>query len=520
MTPDYRNRIKVAKRTVPLRELLKGMVASHVGGDLSGEIAGLAYDSRKVKPGFLFVALKGHRADGRHFIQDAVSRGRSPSFKRGLAKRFQRKLSNKIDGAEITQIQVKDAREALSHLAARFYDYPFSGIPLIGVTGTNGKTTTSYLLESILIRAGKRPGIIGTINYRSPGRTWEAPVTTPESLDLMRIMRDMASEKVTHIVMEVSSHALHQGRVQDCPFQTAIFTNLSRDHLDYHQSMEAYFAIKSLLFKGLSKSSDSNPATAVINWDDSKGEELAGLTHVPVLTYGLWEGCQVRAEDIHASGHGLTANLITPSGNTRIHSCLIGDFNLYNILAAAAGALSVGIDLDSVSSGISELQGVPGRLEKVENEHSLSIVVDYAHTPDALSKALDALRKLTAGRLITVFGCGGNRDKGKRPEMGLVAGKKSDMVFITSDNPRDENPHTIAEQIEEGVIKSGLRAYFLDLDRKSAIRKAIKAATRDDIVLIAGKGHESYQLTAGVKRHFDDRETAAEAVSLLSQKRG
>ena len=269
-------------------------------------------------------------------------------------------------------------------------------------------------MESILVKAGKRPGIIGTINYRSPGRIWDAPVTTPESLDLMRIMRAMASEGVTHIVMEVSSHALHQGRVRNCPFQTAIFTNLSRDHLDYHESMETYFTIKSLLFKELSKSPEKNSATAVINWDDSRGKELASLTDVPVVSYGLWEGCQVRAEDIHASGQGITANLITPSGNTRIHSRLIGDFNLYNILAAATGALSMGINLDAISSGISALQGVPGRLERVENEHSLSIVVDYAHTPDALSKALDALRKLTSGRLITVFGCGGNRDQGKK----------------------------------------------------------------------------------------------------------
>ena len=441
----------MAKKTVKLRELLEGIAVSHVDGNLSMDIAGLAYDSRKVEPGFLFVALKGYQLDGRHFIRDAISKGAVAVIQEGFDKGITEEALKQRNGAEIAQIQVKDTREALSQLAARFYDYPFSGIPLTGITGTNGKTTTSYLLESILVKAGKRPGIIGTINYRSPGRIWDAPVTTPESLDLMRIMRAMASEGVTHIVMEVSSHALHQGRVRNCPFQTAIFTNLSRDHLDYHESMETYFRIKSLLFKELSKSPEKNSATAVINWDDSRGKELASLTDVPVVSYGLWEGCQVRAEEIHASGQGITANLITPSGNTRIHSRLIGDFNLYNILAAAAGALSMGINLDAISSGISALQGVPGRLERVENEHSLSIVVDYAHTPDALSKALDALRKLTSGRLITVFGCGGNRDRGKRSEMGFVAGKKSDMVFITSDNPRDGDPRTIAEQVEEGV---------------------------------------------------------------------
>ncbi len=515
-TPDYRNRIKVTKVTVQLRELLEGIAISHISGDLSMDIAGLAYDSRKVKPGFLFVALRGHQLDGRHFIRDAISNGAVAVIQEEVDKEVTGEEPRQKSGTEITRIQVEDARETLSELAVRFYDYPFSGIPLIGITGTNGKTTTSYLLESILITAGKRPGTIGTINYRSPDKTWEAPVTTPESLDLMRIIRDMASEKVTHIVMEVSSHALHQGRVRNCPFQTAIFTNLSRDHLDYHESMDAYFAIKSLLFKGLSKSPENDSATAVINWDDPRGKELANLTGVPVLTYGLGKGCQVRAEDIHASDRGLTANLITPSGDVRIQSRLIGDFNLYNILAAAAGALSVGIELGHISSGIADLHGVPGRLERVENEHSLSIVVDYAHTPDALSKALDALRKLTAARLITVFGCGGNRDRGKRSEMGLVAGKKSDMVFITSDNPRDEDPLTIAQQVEEGVKKSGLGSYFLDLDRKSAIQKAIQAANQDDMILIAGKGHESYQVIAGTKRHFDDREAASEAASLLS----
>ena len=366
-----------------------------------------------------------------------------------------------------------------------------------------GKTTTSYLLESILIKAGKSPGIIGTINYRSPDRVWEASVTTPESLDLMRIIRRMASEKVSHIVMEVSSHALHQGRVRNCPFHTAIFTNLSRDHLDYHGTMDSYFAAKSLLFKGLSKNLHGDPAKAVINWDDPKGKELAGLTGVPVLTYGLGAGCQVTARDIQGSTRGLTAKLITPAGHIRIQSPLIGDFNVYNILAATAGAISIGIAPDHISSGIDGLQGVPGRLEKIKNERSLSIIVDYAHTPDALSKALGALRKLTAGRLITVFGCGGNRDRGKRFEMGLVAGRKSDTVFITTDNPRDESPRAIGKQIEEGVRKSAAGRYYLDLDRKTAIRKAVKMARREDIVLIAGKGHESYQVIAGKKNVFD-----------------
>ena len=289
---------------MPLKQLLKGIPVSHVSGDLSVGVVGLAYDSRKVKPGFVFIALKGHHLDGRQFIDGAVSRGAVAIVQEGFDGNMNGEKPNKTGGEPVAHIQVKDAREALSQLAGRFYDDPFSGIPLVGITGTNGKTTTSYLLESILIKAGKSPGIIGTINYRSPDRVWEASVTTPESLDLMRIIRRMASEKVSHIVMEVSSHALHQGRVRNCPFHTAIFTNLSRDHLDYHGTMDSYFAAKSLLFKGLSKNLHGDPAKAVINWDDPKGKELAGLTGVPVLTYGLGAGCQVTARDIQGSTPG------------------------------------------------------------------------------------------------------------------------------------------------------------------------------------------------------------------------
>ncbi len=504
----------MGKKTMPLRELLEGMDVLHAGGNLSVNISGLAYDSRKVKPGFLFAALKGHQQDGRGFIRDAIAKG-AVAVVREMFDQEVPGDSSKNAEKDVPHIQVKDARGALSRLAARFYDDPFSGIPVIGITGTNGKTTTSYLLESILLKAGKRPGIIGTIQYRSPERTWQAPVTTPESLDLMQIVRCMASEKVTHIVMEVSSHALHQGRVRHCPFHTAVFTNLSRDHLDYHASMDAYFEAKSLLFTGLSRGMGNHSATAVINWDDPRGKALADLTEVPVLTYGLGKESRVRAEDIHVSAQGLTAKIITPAGDMQVQSRLTGDFNLYNILAATAAALSLGIGPDIVASGIASLQGVPGRLEKVPNRQSLNIFVDYAHTPDALSKVLDALRKLTAGKLIAVFGCGGNRDRGKRAEMGFAAGRKCETVFITSDNPRDEDPLSIMEQIEEGVQKAGGAQYVVDPDRRRAIQKAIRTATTEDIVLIAGKGHESYQIVAGAKRHFDDREAALEALSLL-----
>lgn len=325
--------------------------------------------------------------------------------------------------------------------------------------------------------------------------------------------------------MEVSSHALDQGRVRDCPFRVAAFTNISRDHLDYHRSMDAYFEAKSRLFLGLGERESGDPATAVINTDDPKGCALAKMTDAAVVTYGLGRDCDVRADRVQADMRGLAAGLITPHGEIEIQSPLIGGFNIYNILAAAAVALSLNIELNAVSIGIGNLTGIPGRLELVKNSRSLPILVDYAHTPDALGKALEALRPLTKGRLITVFGCGGDRDRGKRREMGRVAGQYSDLVFVTSDNPRTEEPAAIVQQIEEGVQESGLdvlsgnslegagTGYVLDLDRGSAIQKAVRMARGGDLVLIAGKGHEDYQIIGKRKRHFDDREVAAKAAS-------
>ena len=497
-----------------LGQLLKGMAIRDFRGDGEIEIEGLAYDSRAVEPGYLFVALRGQTLDGHDFTGKAVEKGAMAV----VAEEF-----NRI-GQGIATALVQDSRVALSRLSVRFYDRPFKDMDLAGITGTNGKTTTSYLLESILLAAGARPGVIGTINYRFCGQTREAPVTTPESLDLMRTLREMADAGVTDVVMEVSSHALDQGRARDCPFQIAIFTNISRDHLDYHRSMEEYFEAKSRLFRSLGESGDLTKA--VINADDPKGRDLAELTHVPVVTYGLGRDCNVRADRLQVSRAGLTARLITPEREVDIQSPLLGGFNIYNILAASTAALCMDIDLDTISHGIGRLKRVPGRLELVENSRSLAVVVDYAHTPDALLNALEASRPMAKGRLITVFGCGGDRDKGKRREMGRIAGGHSDLVFITSDNPRSEDPAAIASEIEKGVCESGLKqlaelsgdrparsGYILDLDRGSAIRRAVGIADESDLILIAGKGHEDYQIIGKDKRHFDDREVAAEAAS-------
>ncbi len=481
------------------------------------EVKGIAYDSRAVKPGYLFVALKGSVQDGHNYLEDAFQNGAVAL----VGENF-----NGID-REIAMIQVRDSRAALSKLAARFYDYPFNDMNIIGITGTNGKTTISYILESILLAANSTPGVLGTINYRLPGQVWKASVTTPESLDLMRILRKMADGGVTDVGMEVSSHALAQGRVADCPFQIAVFTNISRDHLDYHKSMKEYFNAKSLLFRALGKEGSGLPSRAVINIDDPKGEELIELTNAPVITYGLSKKCDVRAEHVHATKAGITANIVTPSGKTDIRSSLIGGFNIYNILAASAASLCLDIDLDVIKSGIARLKGVPGRLELMKNVGSRTVIIDYAHTPDALLNVLKSVKSLTEGRLITVFGCGGDRDKGKRKEMGRVAGEESDLVFITSDNPRTEAPELIISQIEEGIQVSGLEklgdgiehesqagvmgGYILDTDRRGAILSALGIAEKEDLVLIAGKGHEDYQIIGKDKRYFDDRKVVEEA---------
>jgi len=499
-----------------LGQLLNGIPTCHLSGDPGQEIQGLAYDSRQVKPGYLFVALKGHSQNGHDYLQNAVQNG--------AVALVMEELQEIKD--EVVTVVVPNSREALSKMASQFYGHPFKGINMIGITGTNGKTTTSYLLESILSSAGARPGVIGTINYRFMGKTHPAPVTTPESLDLMRLLREMVDENATDVIMEVSSHALHQKRTGDCPFRVAIFTNFSRDHLDYHKTLEEYFQAKSLLFRKLKQNESTGRTKAIINTDDPGGEELIRFTKADVITYGLGQESHVRADSISADKTGLKARLITPVGVKEIQSSLIGKINIYNILAASAAAISLNVDLNTVAEGIERLGVVPGRLELIPNGRGLMLVVDYAHTPDALLKALETLSPLTKGRLITVFGCGGDRDKGKRYEMGLIAGENSDIVFATSDNPRSEDPDSIIAQIEEGIQRSGLKkeswsfapksmekGYFIEVDRKKAIANAVSMADEKDLVLIAGKGHEDYQIVGGEIRYFDDRKEAASAAS-------
>ncbi len=490
-------------KKVLLEQLIKGLEYRAVGQDTHVDIKGIAYDSRKIEPGYLFVALKGHNQDGHEYVGDALARG-------AVALIVEKPLPFEVTAAVI---EVKDSRRALSILAKNFFEEPFQGMTLIGITGTNGKTTTSYLVESIFNATGFRCGVIGTVNYRFGGHICAAPVTTPESLDLMRALRKMADSGVTHCVIEVSSHALDQGRVRDCPFRVAVFTNISRDHLDYHKTMDSYFMAKSKLFTGLN-GEGPNPPAAVINNDSREGKKLVSLTPCPVLTYGMKENCDIRPYQAKVSREGIEAALDTPAGRINIKSRLLGSFNLYNIMAATGAAIALGTEPSAISEGISNLSSVPGRMELVDNPRGVTIVVDYAHTPDALSNVLKTLRELTCGKLITVFGCGGDRDKGKRPQMGRIAADMSDFVIITSDNPRSEDPVSIARDVEQGVVEHiPSYGYVIELDRAIAIGRAIEMAGHEDVILIAGKGHETYQIIRGEIRPFDDREVARRLAS-------
>ena len=502
------------QRTMRLDYLLNGQPVVEQHGNKDCEIKGLTSDSREVKKDYLFVAVKGSSQDGHKYLSDAVQRGACALVVENVANVF----------PNVPIVRVPDTRAALSDLASRFYNYPSKDMNLIGITGTNGKTTTSYILESILKEGGRNVGVIGTINYRYKGKSFQTSLTTPESNDLMKILGEMRDAGVTDIILEVSSHSLEQGRVRGLNWSRALFTNFSRDHLDYHLTMEEYFKAKSLLFASLRE--EEGQAKTIINMDDPKGRELQRITKASTVSYGLGDNCSVRATDIHSSVEGLHFRMTMPAGDTPITSTLFGQMNVYNILAAAAVAFSLDIDLNTISRGIQKLAFVPGRLQHVENKQGLSIFVDYAHSTDALKKVLQTVRQLTKGRLITVFGCGGDRDKGKRPDMGRVAGMYSDYAIITSDNPRGESPEKIADEIEAGMKESGLKrvtfnfslnakGYEIILDRRKAIHAAVKIANKEggDIILIAGKGHEQYQITGNGKRYFNDIEEVELATS-------
>jgi len=491
-----------------LHELLKGLKGCQVLGDADVPVTGIAYHSQQVTTGGVFVALRGHLTDGHRFVTASVQQGA-------------RVVVSEDDLPPlpgVTRVKVPQARLALAHLSAAFYRHPSRELLLVGITGTNGKTSTTFLLEAILSHAGHQVGVVGTVNYRLGRQSWPAPVTTPESLDLQRLLRQMRDQGASCVFLEVSSHALDLRRVDRAVFAAGVFTNLSQDHLDYHRDLEDYFAAKSRLFLELLANGRAPGGLAVLNLDDPRGHELLTKVKVPTLTYGCHPASQVRPIKHRYRPDGLSALLTTPAGELEIRSRLVGPLNLANILAAAATALGLGVAPETVAAGIAALKGVPGRLERFGPPAGPSIFVDYAHTPAALAQALAALQTLGFTRLITVFGCGGDRDRSKRPLMGQAAAAASHLVVVTSDNPRTEDPLAIIRDIEAGLEALGCprlkgtralrqgRGYVVVPDRREAIQLAVKLARPGDAVLVAGKGHENYQIWGDQKIHFDDRE--------------
>lgn len=489
-----------------LRELLNDIDIVNFNGDYDLNISGVSFDSKKVKEGFLFVALPGEKTDGHSYINSAVKNGSKALIVEKVPEN---------NSLEVSVVQVNDSRAALGRVSANFFRHPTKELTLVGITGTNGKTTITYLLESIWQHQNKKFGIIGTIDYRYGETVKQSSMTTPESLDLMGMFREMRDQGVETVAMEVSSHAIDKQRVAHCHFDSAVFTNLTQDHLDYHDSMESYFEVKKRLFTEFLQESDKEEKYSIINIDDPFGARLAEDVSGNVLTYSLANpNASVYAKSSVITTNGIEANVATPKGDIQINSTLFGEHNLSNILAAVATASSLGTTNVDIEKGLSNIDSVPGRLEGIPNEKGFNILVDYAHTPDALKNVLLASRPLTKGRLILVFGCGGDRDNAKRPLMGKIGKELSDVLIVTSDNPRTEDPETILNHIEEGVYEAGEneKPYFRIADRAQAIKQAIMSAQKNDTILIAGKGHEDYQIIGTTKYTFDDREIAKEAL--------
>ena len=453
------------------------------------EITGITNDSRKVRPGYLYVAIKGYKADGHNFIKKSLECG-------AQAIVSEEKLS--LD-TSIPQIVVRNTRKALSSLSCCFYNNPSQKINVVGVTGTNGKTTTTFLTKSIIEKAGYEAGLIGTINYQIGEKMITAQETTPESVELQRLIAEMVAAKMKFAVMEVSSHSAIQHRIENIDFKTAVFTNITAEHLDYHKTISNYMNAKVELFKNLRKDS-----FAVLNADDEFSEYFADRTNAKILWYGIKNDADIKAEICRESTSDIMIKLKYSRKEIDMKIPFVGVHNVYNVLAAVASAISLGFELDVIKSGIETAPTVPGRLESVPCNRGFEVVVDYAHTPHALETVLQALRNLVKGRILLVFGCGGDRDKEKRPLMGRIADEKSDVFWLTNDNPRSEDPLNIIDGIKAG-IKPG-RSFHTQINRHKAIADALSEATDGDLVLVAGKGHEKYQIIKDTITPFDDRE--------------
>ncbi|MFW5874691.1 MAG: UDP-N-acetylmuramoyl-L-alanyl-D-glutamate--2,6-diaminopimelate ligase, partial [bacterium] len=475
------------------------------------EVTGIYYRSGQVGPGGVFAALAGQKTDGHDFAGDAAARGAAAV------------VLQKPVNIDCTAIEVKDTRRALADMASAFYGYPSGEMSLVGVTGTNGKTTTAFLLEHILQSAGCRSGIIGTVNYHYAGRTLKSGLTTPEPPDLQGLLAEMADAGVTHVILEVSSHGVVLERIRGCGFAGGVFTNLSQDHLDFHGDMEQYWAAKKRFF--IDYISES-AGWAVINLDDKKGRDLAEATEgIRQICTGLSDAALVRASGLRFNQGGISGILHLGEDAFSFHSPLVGRFNLENILCAAGAALALGVDNKTICKGIETFVSVPGRLERVPNDLERHVFVDFSHTPAALENVLATLREIVDGRIICIFGCGGDRDRGKRPEMGEIAARYSDLAVVTSDNPRTEPPERIIEDIVKGIVghrkvetgslsrdfDSGV--FTIEPDRRKAISLGIRVSKPGDVVVIAGKGHETYQIIGEKTVAFDDRLEAGKVLS-------
>ena len=498
------------RRTLDVSDPLdsSGVSRGRLEGD-DATIRGISYDSRQVQPGHVFVALKGQHEDGARFASQAIARGAAAVVAQTPAPA----------GAHVPWVQVADARVALAQLAVKFQRNPSAEMQVVGITGTNGKTTTAFLVASMFEAAGQRCGVIGTVGYRVASDVREAARTTPEAPELQQLLREMADRGSSACAMEVSSHALALHRVDGIRFAAGVFTNLTRDHLDFHSDMETYFQAKRRLFEML-----PTGAPSILNVDDPRGVSLTSMGERPV-TYALNRPADLTPGPVTYSLHGLAFDIRTPRGTLHVKSSLVGRTNVYNILAAASTTTALGLSFDEIEHGISSLDGVPGRFQVVSAPGAnVTVVVDYAHTDDALKNLLETARPLTKGRLITVFGCGGDRDTTKRPLMGAVAGRLSDVIVMTSDNPRSEDPGRIIEEIRRGLTADTRRdeaqAVLAIVDRQEAIVTAVALARPGDLVLIAGKGHEKHQVIGSRTVPFDDVAVALEALGHKRSKSG
>jgi UDP-N-acetylmuramoyl-L-alanyl-D-glutamate--2,6-diaminopimelate ligase len=491
---------RVSVRNMKLRDLLQGAEASVPASAEELEIRQVACDSRKVLPRALFFALHGAKADGNTFIRDAVSRG--------AAAIASEEAAPAAIPSSVPWIQVRQARKALAVAAANFFSHPAASLQLVAVTGTNGKTTTTSLIDAIVKASGAKTGLFGTIAYHTPLGEYPAPNTTPESVDLQGFLAEIRDAGGKFGVLEASSHSLAMDRLWGCHFATAVFTNLTREHMDYHKTFEDYFAAKKRLFEGTGAGA---PEVAVLNTDDEYGNRLTGLAKKTV-TYGLESDADITTKKFQLTFNGLTFTAQTPNGKVQVASPLVGRINVYNILAAIGAAQALGLSNEVIEAGIRSLESVSGRFQRIDLGQPYFVVVDYAHTDDALENLIRTARELNPkGRIITLFGCGGGKDRTKRPVMGEVTGRLSDLTILSSDNPRTEDPLKIISDIIVGLQKTAGK-YLIEPDREKAIGVAMDEARAGDIILLAGKGHENYQILADRTLEFDDRDMARRAL--------